>query len=368
MIVLYRAEAIWTVRYSAIRQLARIHNAARKMRHVRVPGMIDASDELRALCVRLKPVARWNSLYAMQGSNDNVLTMYFRIGFLLDIISLLRVAAFIHRNREDAVRLYALVGEIDACVSIASLRASLDTFAEPVFTEAVAVEAIGLAHPLIGSPIRNDILWRDNIMITGSNASGKSTFIKALAVNAIFAQTILTCWAERFSTPRAAVISSMALRDDVQSGESYFIVEIKSLRRILSSMREDMPALCFIDEILRGTNTIERIAASASLLDHVCGLNALCAAATHDIELARMLPAYRQYHFREEIIGGGMSFTYKLMDGVSDTRNAVKLLSLMDFPARLVSDAEEMVEIFVETGVWRRIERRPSSRSDTQRS
>ncbi len=70
------------------------------------------------------------------------------------------------------------------------------------------------------------------MLITGSNASGKSTFVKAVALNAILAQSICTCWAETFSMPRAQVMSSMALRDDVQGGDSYFIVEIKSLKRL----------------------------------------------------------------------------------------------------------------------------------------
>ncbi len=106
-----------------------------------------------------------------------------------------------------------------------------------------------------------------NTLVTGSNASGKSTFLKALAVNAILAQTIGVCFAQEFRFGRARVMSSMAVRDSVRGGESYFVAEIRSLKRILDAAEGKTPVLAFVDEILRGTNTIERIAASAAVLD-----------------------------------------------------------------------------------------------------
>ncbi|GHU74309.1 DNA mismatch repair protein MutS [Clostridia bacterium] len=351
VVVFYRSQAEWMPEYHAIRHLSRVLNCANRMQKVTLD---DVSDELRGLCRKLKPIARWNALYAMSSSNPmDFITVYIRIAFLLDIISLSRLAAFISKYNDDVIRLYELVGEIDSCIAIASVRASLDVYSQPEFTRDNAVTAVGLAHPLIKNPIRNDINWNENSLLTGSNASGKSTFTKALAVNAIFAQTICTCWAERFAMPRAQVLSSMALRDDVVSGESYFIVEIKSLRRILSSLRQDIPTLCFIDEILRGTNTIERIASSTALLTYLAGQNVLCLAATHDIELTQLLPMYRQYHFTEDITPEGMTFSYKLMDGASNTRNAIKLLERMDFPAQVVSSAEDTAARFIESGVWR---------------
>lgn len=352
-IVFYRSQAIWGSKYSAIRHLSKVLNCAVRMRKTDIPGMSDAFDELRALCRQLKPIARWNALYAMQSSNDmDFLTVYLRIAFLLDLISLSRLAAFIRKNKADVVRLYELVGKIDACIAIASVRASLSVYSIPVFTAENAVYAEGISHPLISNPVRNNMVWKENSLITGSNASGKSTFIKALAINAIFAQTICTCWARSFSMPHAQVFSSMALRDDVQNGESYFIVEIKSLHRIIAAIRDDRATLCFIDEILRGTNTIERIASSSSLLHYLRSRNALCVAATHDIEVAQLLTIYKQYHFKEEITPEGMSFSYRLLNGVSDTRNAIKLLEQMEFPHQVVSRADEMARQFTETGKW----------------
>lgn len=92
----------------------------------------------------------------------------------------------------------------------------------------------------------------------------------------------------------------MSLRDNLTNNESYYIVEIKSIKRILDSINDEIPTLCFVDEVLRGTNTIERIAASSHILKSLTDKNALCFAATHDIELTNILEnIYSNYHLRK---------------------------------------------------------------------
>ena len=136
----------------------------------------------------------------------------------------------------------------------------------------------------------------------------------------------------------------MVVRDDLAAGDSYFIVEIKSLRRILE-MVEKYPCTCYIDEILRGTNTVERIAASASVLFYLYNQDVLCIAASHDIELTNLLAKqYDNYHFREHVTDKGIVFNYKINEGPSTTRNAIKLLSFMDFPEEVVTQAEGLAE------------------------
>jgi DNA mismatch repair ATPase MutS len=144
----------------------------------------------------------------------------------------------------------------------------------------------------------------------------------------------------------------MAVRDDIAAGESYFITEIKSLRRIADYVRDGF-CVCFIDEILKGTNTIERIAASAAVLWHLSEQPCLCVAATHDIELTRMLEErFDNCHFEEQITEAGMSFDYQLKTGPSRTRNTIKLLDYMKFDARIIESAQRMVERFEQTGSW----------------
>ena len=164
------------------------------------------------------------------------------------------------------------------------------------------MSATNVYHPLINSPIPNSITEDKCTLLTGSNASGKSTFIKSLAINQILSQTIYTSLSQEFKASYFVVYSSMAIKDNILSNESYFIVEIKSLKRILDNSRGKYPILCFVDEVLRGTNTLERIAASSRILASLAKENALCLAATHDIELTYILEKYySNYHFRESI-------------------------------------------------------------------
>ena len=122
-------------------------------------------------------------------------------------------------------------------------------------------------HPLISDPVPNSITEDRCALITGSNASGKSTFIKSLGINAILSQTIYTSLSREYKANFFLIYSSMALKDNILGNESYFIVEIKSLKKkILDNAGKDYPILCFIDEVLRGTNTLERIAASSRIL------------------------------------------------------------------------------------------------------
>src|SRR5699024_1649134 len=110
----------------------------------------------------------------------------------------------------------------------------------------VRMEVEDLYHPLIQEAVANSMYAEGGTLVTGSNASGKSTFLKNIAVNAILAQTIVTCTCSSYHAPFFRVMTSMALRDDLSGGESYFIVEIKSLKRILDESKKKVPLLCII--------------------------------------------------------------------------------------------------------------------------
>ena len=191
------------------------------------------------------------------------------------------------------------------------------------------------------------------MLVTGSNASGKSTFLKTIGVNAILAQTIYTAAADSFETAFFRIYSSMALTDSLETKESYYMVEIRSLKRILDALDGEGPVLCFVDEVLRGTNTVERIAASSKILESMKDRNVLVFAATHDIELTRLLEGiYANYHFEEQVEDNDVTFSYKLEKGRAETRNAIRLLSIMGYDSTVVEEARQMAERFVRTGEW----------------
>jgi DNA mismatch repair ATPase MutS len=203
-------------------------------------------------------------------------------------------------------------------------------------------------------PVKNSIAAERGILLTGSNASGKSTFLKTVAVNAILSQSVNTCPAKSYRACFFDIYSSMALRDNLGGGESYYIVEIKSLKRILDGAgKNGRPVLCFVDEVLRGTNTVERIAASTQILKSLGGEEFLCFAATHDIELTDLLSEmFDNYHFEEEVRDKDVVFPYQLLPGKAVTRNAIRLLEMMGYPGEIISAADSQARHFISSGKW----------------
>ena len=278
----------------------------------------------------------------------------------IDIILFNRMLGKLRCHVEDIDSLITNIGYVETAIAVGNFRHSLKEgwcvpeFVENSFTNDEILVIKDGYHPLIDNPVKNSIATDKGVLLTGSNASGKSTFLRMVAVNAILAQTIHTCMADEYKAPLFYICSSMSLKDNLESGESYYIVEIKSLKRVLQSAEtENRRVLCFVDEVLRGTNTVERIAASTQILKSLATDEYLCFAATHDIELTQLLiDRYNNYHFEEEIVDGDILFPYKLMEGKATTRNAIKLLQIMGYEDAIIEDATRLAEHFVTFGTW----------------
>jgi DNA mismatch repair ATPase MutS len=293
------------------------------------------------------------------GSFLDVVIEYIKIVLLKELIDYEYLCNAVLKHQNELIQVYDAVGLLDSLIAIASFRESTSFYCEPDLKihnsySAKHLEFEEIYHPLISNPIANSLAVDRSVLITGSNASGKSTFLKIVAINAILAQSFYTCLARKYSSSMFAIFTSMALRDSMKNGESYFIAEIKSIKRIMDYVNVDTPCLCLIDEVLRGTNTIERIAASSQVLLQLAKQNCLCIAATHDIELTFILEgAYRNVHFQEAITKDGIVFDYKLRDGGATSRNAIKLLQLIGYDAEIVEQAEKRADGFVSRGSWK---------------
>ncbi|WP_304341626.1 MutS-related protein [Metaclostridioides mangenotii] len=288
----------------------------------------------------------------------NILTEYTNLLFLRELRKYEIVKDKIMKNQDNLIRIYRCIGEIDALIAVASFRNSLNYYTKPKLFKSNSqdenkMEFEGIYHPLISSPVVNSGNFSRGILITGSNASGKSTFIKTVAINAILAQTIYTTCSTKYTSSLFDIYTSMALKDDILSSESYFMVEIKSLKRIVENANNQKPILCFVDEILRGTNTIERIASSCEVLKYLGSGNTICFAATHDVELTQLLEdQYENYHFEENITDKDIKFDYKLHKGRAQSRNAIKLLEFMGYSLNIVKNATNRANRFIESGKW----------------
>ncbi|MBO3444942.1 DNA mismatch repair protein MutS [Clostridium sp. CCUG 7971] len=334
--------------------------AASKIKELNIVDIDDNLDDISASLEKVRKIRNKSIDGSSQiiNSDVNVLSEYINMITLKELKNYEKVKNTVIKNSKEFKEIYDYVGTVDALIGVASFRDSLDYYSKPNLKksncrEENKIEFVDIYHPLIKNPIANSGMFNKSVLLTGSNASGKSTFIKTVAINAILSQTIFTSCAREYSSSFFNIYTSMALKDDIFSSESYYIVEIKSLKRIIDSVNDDIPCLCFVDEILRGTNTVERIASSAEVLSHLEKNNTVCFAATHDIELTHLLEdKFENYHFEETITDNDIEFDYKLHKGRAQTRNAIKLLGFMEYDKDIVQKADNRAKAFLETGKW----------------
>jgi ABC-type multidrug transport system fused ATPase/permease subunit len=207
---------------------------------------------------------------------------------------------------------------------------------------AIPFRACGLGHPLI--PVEQKIVNDFSIhkqgeidIITGSNMSGKSTFLRTLGINLCLAYAGGPVNASLLQTSLFRVFTCIRISDSVTEGYSYFYAEVKRLRSLLTKIESDnnMPLFFLIDEIFKGTNNRERRIGSEAYISALVGQNCLGVISTHDLELVSLeqkLPGIRNYHFKEDVLDGQMVFDYQLREGPCPTTNALKIMQMEGLP------------------------------------
>lgn len=263
--------------------------------------------------------------------------------FLVDMVLFVGAIGELDRHRATLRRVFEFVGEIDAAMAMASYRSAGAHWVAPDFAAPGAPLIVeDVVHPLVATPVPNSVRLAPGrgALITGSNMSGKTTLIRAIGVNAILAQSVDLCLATRYAAPPLRVATSIVRFDDVAGGTSYYVDEVRAVLELVRTASGDVPALFLLDEVFRGTNAIERIAAARGVLHHLARSPHFVVAATHDLELVELLAdRFDALHFREEIAGGTMTFDYHLRPGASSTRNAIRLLEALGAPPAVISDA-----------------------------
>lgn len=335
-----------TSHFPSIGYLSSIINAARSISTLSAD---DLNDQLKRLSEAYESCRTINNkTFALNLENVDPFGLYTYINvlFLIDIRMFFRVVKDINACRNELIALYSLIGELDALISIASFRDGYPSAVEPVLhNQARELELDNMIHPLIENPVPNSIsLKSKGALITGSNMSGKSTFLRTTAVNVILAQTTCITFTSGYRGSFYRVCTSISQSDNMLGGKSYYLAEAETLLKMLNGIQPDIPTLCVIDEIFRGTNSRERIAAASQYLKYIAGLNALTMAATHDIELTDIVKdKFDIYYFAEDVSKEGLVFDYRLRHGVSPTRNAIKILDYLGYPEEIVSNSNAMI-------------------------
>lgn len=282
------------------------------------------------------------------GNPDNLSYAFYKLikmFFLLEPLMFITSVKRVNKYRADIEVLYKYVAEIDMLIAIQSVRVGLPHWSKPVFyTENQQMDLVDMFHPLIYNCVPNSIHTRtdEGVLITGSNMSGKTTFIRSIAISTLLAQTIYTTCTNSYKAPLLRIQTSIRTTDDLGEQKSYFQAEALSILDIINQSSGDQPvkSLIIIDEIFRGTNTIERIAAAKSVLTYLTDNKNFVYVSTHDLELAELLDNdYAVYSFEESVHDTRLVFDYKMKTGVLKNKNGIAILETIGYPETVVEDA-----------------------------
>ena len=203
-------------------------------------------------------------------------------------------------------------------------------------------------HPLIPDCVTNNIdVCEMSILLTGSNMSGKTSFIRTVGINVITGQTIHTCFAKQFAMSKRRVFSAIRISDDLLNDKSYYFEEVLTMKDMIDRSSSRTSNLFLLDEIFKGTNTVERISAGKAVLSYLNKDDNIVFVSTHDIELADLLENdYALFHFSEIVNHQTVDFDYKLKEGKLKNRNAIRILQINDYPKSIIKEAIELSKNF----------------------
>jgi MutS domain V len=339
-----RLERHVSVHLSTLGLLHRLLGAAGRIAGLDIAEMKDIRAELAADLEKTPAISRRAFLISINDPFD--IAGGIRAALLRNAIAFFELRDLIIRERSSLCRLYRAIGLLDAAQAIASFRTQHADHSVPAFADdSRGLCAANIRHPALDAAIGNDLDLADgrSLLLTGSNMSGKTTFLKTVAVNAILAQTVHTALASRYRAPMLRVMSTVNVRDDLGGGKSYYLDEVESVLRLVraagSPASPASPCLFIVDEMFRGTNPVERVAAAAEILAHLARADVVLAA-THDLEIGSLVAeTFDSGHFEEQITGTGLTFDYRLRPGPCLSRNAIALLRLSGYPAAIVDAA-----------------------------
>lgn len=269
-----------------------------------------------------------------------------KITFLLEPLLMFSSIKSLQSKADEIEEVYQFVGEIDVLISIASMRSGIDSFCIPEISSDVQRFSFDeLKHPLVVDCVANNLQIEKSILLTGSNMSGKSTFMRSIGLNYLSGLCLNTCFAKNALIPRAKLFTIMRIEDDLMLSSSYFLKEVSEMKNVLTQLSSHQQAIILLDELFKGTNTKERIAAAKAILSYLNKKNVRVLVATHDIELTELLKnEFDLYYFSESFTDSNYYYDYKLKPGIPKNGNAIRILELNQFPREIIQDANELLK------------------------
>lgn len=272
--------------------------------------------------------------------------------FLLwDVFCIVFLERFRARAGKRVRGFFSALGELEALGCLGTFAYEHPTFVYPkVEPGGPRFVAEGLGHPLIPNEKRkgNDVCLAEpgrGLLVTGSNMSGKSTWLRSMGLGAVLAQAGAPVCAKKLEMTPLAVRTSMRISDSLEQGVSHFYAELEKLKAVVDAANAGEPLFFLLDEVLHGTNSRERHLGARAVVQHVLGKQAIGALTSHDLALSdleeRTGGRVINVHFQEHVEGGRMTFDYVLRPGVVSTTNALRLMRLVGIAVDLPELAGE---------------------------
>lgn len=310
---------------------------------------LESIERLRDYKTLLKKINRkTGSFYNKVGLDTDIFYELISTVTLHEAMLFLSIKDLVNENKENLCKLYFILGDIDNEIALSNLYYNLDLVCKADVadkTEDISIEGEELHNPIIylkdkEESVGNTFKFTKDILLTGSNASGKSTFLRTIGINHLMAKTLGFVVAKKFKTTDTDIFTSIDIKDSIEEKTSYFMAEAKTIKKMI-----DNPGnIYLLDEVFKGTNTIDRISAASSTLDYL-SKQGFVVAATHDIELTNILEKdFCNYHFEEVVTKDEIKFDYKLKEGRAATRNAIRILEMYDYPEIITKIAREKSE------------------------
>lgn len=288
----------------------------------------------------IKSMRKGNSIGSMLDQRKNLMLHFLFEGIMgWQIIQIFRMKKWKEQYKNSIVQWFEKIGQFDAAISLSQYVDRHPDYIFPMISEIKGVfQGKNLGNPLIINRecVTNDIHINNQgcfLIITGANMAGKSTYIRTVGLNLVLAEMGLPVYATEFSFYPTQIIASLRTSDSLSKNESYFFAELKKLKNIIDRLNNNETLFILLDEILKGTNSNDKLKGSEAFVEKLINHDANGIIATHDIKLGELENKYSTYiknfHFSSEIQNDRLLFDYKLKQGIVSEFNATFLMRQM---------------------------------------
>lgn len=287
---------------------------------------ISCSEEMKKLS---------NLLDWVGDSSSNAYYLILNILIFSDVFIMENLEEWKMKNSKELENWIDVMSEIDSLVSISNLYFDFENWNFPSILDKKEIRGKKIGHPLIGErAVRNDYSLSDGkrvTLITGSNMSGKSTFLRTIGLNLLLAYIGAPVYSEEFTCGIFNIYTCMRTKDNLEESISSFYAEILRIKILIEATKRGEDVFFLLDEIFKGTNSVDRHTGATELINQLIDGGAMGLVSTHDLELCDLEEhdsRIENYNFREYYENNKIKFDYKLRKGKSETQNAIHLMKL----------------------------------------